>query len=295
MLSARFALSLPMVIMNRDYKYTEEELSRLHDVLYEITAEVKRVCDKLGLRYFIIGGTAIGAYFWQSILPWDDDIDIGMPRSDYERFLREAPAILGSDYFLQSPLHEEHTPFWFAKVRKNGTLFAEHDFRYIEMHQGIFVDIFPFDKIPRQAWLERLQYEALGFFNACFIGKELWQWRHCGRCQVDVPRQRGFIACMVTRIVNTLLPKRAIYSIMRWIQTWFSNWQSDYYKNIITTNDKVATIDIADVQSVTFGPLMVDAPKNLLIYLKTHYPHLVKDVPDEMKINHRPDTLSFGE
>ena len=99
----------------------------------------------------------------------------------------------------------------------------------------------------------------------------------------------------ITRIVNTLLPKRAIYSIMRWIQTWFSNWQSDYYKNIITTNDKVATIDIADVQSVTFGPLMVDAPKNLLTYLKTHYPHLVKDVPDEMKINHRPDTLSFGE
>ncbi|MBP1540011.1 MAG: LicD family protein [Prevotella sp.] len=280
--------------MNKSHQYTSEELHQLHAVLYDITSEMMRVCDQLGLRYFIIGGTAIGAYYWQSILPWDDDIDIGMPRCDYERFLREAPAVLRSEYYLQSPLSEEHTPFWFAKIRKNGTLFTEHDFKDIDMHQGIFVDVFPFDKIPRRAWLEKLQYEALGFFNACFIGKELWQWRHCGRCQVDVPRERGFAACLITRIVNALLPKRAIYGTIRWIQTWFNHTRADRLKNIVTTNDIVDADDVKDTQQVEFGPLMVAAPKNLLDYLKTHYPHLRKDIPDEMKVNHRPDELKFG-
>ena len=58
----------------------------MQDALYETLAEVKRICDKHGIRYFITGGTAIGAYFWQKILPWDDDVDIAMPREDYEKF-----------------------------------------------------------------------------------------------------------------------------------------------------------------------------------------------------------------
>ena len=276
-----------------DYQYTDEELQQLHEVLYEITAEVKRVCQQLDISYFIIGGTAIGAYYWQSILPWDDDIDIGMPRPDYERFLREAPAVLNPQYFLQTPVSDPHTPFWFAKLRKNDTLFAEHDFKNIDMHQGIFVDIFPFDNIPRRRSLERLQYEALGFFNACFIGKELWQWKHCGTCQVDHPRERSFFPCLVTRCLNSILTKKKLYRIIRWVQTWFNRCDTAYCKNIITTNDKVLRTDVANPQQVALGNIQVNAPRNLLDYLHNHYPDLRKDIPDEEKINHRPDKLQF--
>ena len=86
-----------------DRKYTPEELTRLHDVLYEILAEIDRICMKYDIKYFVTGGTAIGVYFWQSIIPWDDDVDVGMTRYNYIRFIEVAQAELGDKYFLQTP------------------------------------------------------------------------------------------------------------------------------------------------------------------------------------------------
>ena len=64
-------------------KYKAEDLKRLHEELYRILAEIIRVCEVLDIPYFIQGGTAIGALYNQGIVPWDDDIDIGMTRADY--------------------------------------------------------------------------------------------------------------------------------------------------------------------------------------------------------------------
>ena len=66
-------------------QYTPEELTQLHQVLYEILEEIVRICDKHNIPYFVIGGTAIGALYDKAILPWDDDIDIGMKREDYNK------------------------------------------------------------------------------------------------------------------------------------------------------------------------------------------------------------------
>ena len=72
-------------------KYTAEELDLLHTELYDILGETIRVCQKHDIPYFVIGGTAIGALYDQGILPWDDDIDIGMTRENYNKFLKVAP------------------------------------------------------------------------------------------------------------------------------------------------------------------------------------------------------------
>ena len=61
-------------------KYTKEELISLQTELYDILNEIIRICNKFEIPYFAIGGTAIGALYDQAILPWDDDIDIGMTR-----------------------------------------------------------------------------------------------------------------------------------------------------------------------------------------------------------------------
>jgi len=114
----------------------------------DILRETIRVCEEHDIRYFLIGGTAIGALYDQAILPWDDDIDIGMTRDQYNRFLEVAPTALGGQYFLSYYETDPKTPYYFAKVRKNGTLFKEETFSEIAMHQGIFIDVFPFDKIP---------------------------------------------------------------------------------------------------------------------------------------------------
>lgn len=275
-------------------KYTDEELRKLHSVLYELLGEVDRICRKHDIRYFIIGGTAIGAHFWDAIIPWDDDIDIGMSRRNYERFLEVAQQEMGEKYFLQTPDTDKHAPFFFAKVRKNGTIFSESQFQHIDMHQGIFVDIFPFDMIPDDARKEKHQHDMLHFLNGLFIAHDIWQWEHCGQCEVETPRKRSFLACLATRIIITLLPKRCIYKMMIKVQTWY-NRRSDltFCKNIITENERLPLSDAENPQEVNLGELEVFAPLDMIGYLHAHYGTICKDLPEEQRINHRPAQLKF--
>ena len=275
--------------------YTEEELNRLQGALYETLAEVMRICDKYGIRYFVTGGTAIGAYFWGKILPWDDDVDVGMMRADYERFAEVAQKEMGDRFFLQTPETEPHTPFFFMKVRMNGSRFSESTFSHIQMHQGIYVDIFPFDKIPRQKWLERLQHRVVFFLNGLFIATEIWQWKHCGKCDIPEPRKRGWLPCFFTRLLITLFSKRTIYNMMYRVQTAFNGRELPLCKNIITKSERVPIHDIEQAQAVALGSLQVSAPRDLLLYLNNHYGSVRKDIPDEMKISHRPEELVFPE
>ena len=273
--------------------YQEQELQKLQTALYETLAEVDRICRKHGIRYFVTGGTAVGVYFWRSILPWDDDVDVGMMRPDYERFAAIAQAEMGDRFFLQTPDTEPHTPFYFMKVRMNGSRFSESTFKHIKMHQGIYVDIFPFDKIPKQRWLERLQHKALFFLNGLFIAKEIWQWKHCGKCDIPEPRKRGWLPCFFTRLLISLFSKRCIYNIMYKVQTMFNGKPLDEVKNIITKSEHLPIADIVEAQTATLGPLQVRAPRDLLLYLTNHYGTVRKDVPDEMKVSHRPEELAF--
>lgn len=279
-----------------EHQYTEQELKQLHAALYEILGEVIRVCEKCHIGYFITGGTAIGAHFWQRILPWDDDIDIGMTRENYDRFLAVAPQELGEDYFLQWMGSDARVPFFFAKVRKHHTLFREGMFRHLPIHHGIFVDIFPFDHLPRRRWAERLQYEAVGFLNACFIAKELWQWPHLRPKGVPLAaelRPRSFVACLATRIVNALCPKPALHRWIVRVQTWWNRRPADYYKQTSTVSERVRCADADHPCKMPLGPLMVSAPAHIEDYLHAHYPVLRKDIPKEQQVNHRPAELSF--
>ena len=276
-------------------EYKEQELQQLQQALYQTLAEVDRICRKHGIHYFVTGGTAVGAYFWGKILPWDDDVDVGMMRPDYERFAAIAQEELGDRFFLQTPDTEPHTPFFFMKVRMNGSRFSESTFKDIKMHQGIYVDIFPFDKVPRRRWLGRLQYWLVQTLNGLFIATEIWQWKHFGRCDIPQPRKRGWLPCLLTRLIITVLPKRTIYNIMYRTQTMFNDKKLDEVKNIITRNERLSITDIVEAQTVALGPLQVKAPRDLLLYLTNHYGTVRKDIPDEMKVSHRPEELSFPE
>ncbi len=276
-----------------DKEYTPEELQRLHKELYGILEEIIRVCKKCNIPYFIQGGTAIGAFFEEAILPWDDDIDVGMTRSNYERFLSEAPKELGADYFLQSPITEVHTPFYFAKVRKNNTLFVEKDFSSLPIHHGIYVDVFPFDKVTDNLRLQKIHRLVCNFFNCCFMGKEIWMWKHCGKCEVEHPTNRGVVPCFLNRVVNTLFSKKTIYRILSSIQGCFNSWNTTYYNMVLMPRDHISVKDIEHPQEVSFGHLRVVAPSDLETYLNHHYRNLRRYIPKEEQQNHRPMYLSF--
>ena len=79
------------------------------------------------------------------------------------------------------------------------------------------------------------------------------------------------------------------------VQTFFNGKNLPLCKNIITKSERVPIEDIKQTQTVALGPLQVSAPRDLLLYLNNHYGQVRKDIPDEMKVSHRPEELVFPE
>lgn len=276
-------------------KYDKKDLARLHGELLDIMAEIIRVCEMCGIPYFIQGGTAIGALFNKGIVPWDDDIDIGMTRADYERFLQLAPQHLRPQYFLEWFGTERNTPFYFAKVKKNGTLFVEEMFRNMDIHHGIFVDIFPYDRIPDNKWLERLHRFRSRFWINCFIGKQIWLWRWCGRCEIDAPLPKSFVGCLAVRAVCSLLSRERIYAKMCRVLGAYNGRDCKRVNIVRMPKDQIPRADIENPVMMPFGGMTVRAPRNIESYLRHHHPNLRPELPEEEQINHAPYRLSFGD
>lgn len=140
-----------------------EERKRLWGVLLDILEKTIDLCDRHNLRYYVIFGTLLGAVRHKGFIPWDDDVDIAMPREDYVRFAQIASRELKPPYFFQTTLNEQGYYRYPARVRRSNTtcMFArESKKRY---NQGIFVSIFPLDGVPKAAFARKRQ-DALALF-----------------------------------------------------------------------------------------------------------------------------------
>ena len=127
---------------------SEQETQRLREIELELLRSFVSVCERLKLRYYLVQGTLLGAVRHGGFIPWDDDIDVGMPREDYEVFLGYAQPLLPEGIFLQTHETDPGYMHCFAKLRRDGTAFMEQTQKGLNMHHGIYLDIFPFDFYP---------------------------------------------------------------------------------------------------------------------------------------------------
>jgi lipopolysaccharide cholinephosphotransferase len=144
---------------------TEPEIEALHAIQLAMLCEFVRVCDVLGLHYHLAAGTLLGAIRHKGFVPWDDDIDVAMPRRDYDRFLKEAPALLNAEIFLQHWRSDPGFSALFAKLRRNGSEFKELGRHRANQHHGIYIDIFPFDAVEPGRWWGRFHIRLVAWTN----------------------------------------------------------------------------------------------------------------------------------
>lgn len=135
----------------RDGHYVSAETKKIWKCELDILEEILRICKKHNLQIFMAGGSLIGAVRHKGFVPWDDDIDVDMPRADYNRFLEVAQSELPSHYFLRTQLTDSGFLEVMAKVcdRRTSAIRVDYTKDLIVSHMGIFVDIFPLDALPK--------------------------------------------------------------------------------------------------------------------------------------------------
>lgn len=143
-----------------------EDLSRLKETEFEMLKAFDELCKTLNLKYYLLGGTLLGAVRHKGFIPWDDDIDVGMLREDYEVFIKCAQSLLPPELFVQNFYTDPEFPHNFTKIRNSNTTFIETPVRNQKINHGVFIDIFPLDYYPekpravkwfniRNKWLSR--------------------------------------------------------------------------------------------------------------------------------------------
>ena len=182
----------------REGVFLDEKKKKLFKVSIEILEEITKICEKHHLRYYAAYGTLLGAVRHKGFIPWDDDMDLWMPRCDLILFKQIAQKELPPHYFLQCTETERMFTKDFIKIRDNrttATVKSEIDARK-RINMGIWVSIFPLDGCPEN------DYSAEPTIALKYFIRFLFE-RSCGRlCGSFKSILFNLIAKMIVRVVG---------------------------------------------------------------------------------------------
>ena len=137
---------------------TDEEEKALKKLLTEMLQDIISICDANELTWMMGGGSCVGTIRHQGFIPWDDDLDLNMPRGDAEKLkglLKEGA--LGNDYEYTCPNSGKDAPCMFLKIYKKGTRMVELGQESSSYPHGVFIDIFILDGAPGYKWMRKLK------------------------------------------------------------------------------------------------------------------------------------------
>lgn len=267
-------------------------LPKLHSCQLIIAREIKRICEKHNIKYFIIAGTLLGAVRHGGFIPWDDDMDIGMLREDYEKFLKVAKTDLGADFFLQTPETDKNYGLPFAKILLNGTVLVEAT-AGSNAKKGIFIDIFPFDVAPQNEADRENHNKQTYFYKRLLLAK--LNYNVCAKN--DYVKRAVYFAL---KFLSAFYSHDKLVAKLEGEITRYNNQQSEDIVNIGGAYGyKKETIKadwVRDTVEIPFEDMTISAPVDYIKYLETFYGDYMTPPPEDKRYNrHSVTELDFGK
>ena len=255
-----------------DFLVTEER-KKIWAISLDLALEFDKVCKKHGLRYFLLGGTLLGAIRHKGFIPWDDDMDLMMLREDYERF-KQLENEFKAPYFFQTPTTDPESGYSIIKIRNSNTTAVVDKFRYEKFNQGIWISVFPIDNWEIEGGEERsAKIKKLLIENATYMRKsnpylsdadKIRVQNHSGRKPKEVNDEIQTIA-MRDRFKHTEYVALAVTTVYP-------------LKNLIYRREV-----FADSVDVDFEGFRLPAPIGYDEYLKTAYGNYMEFPPVEKR------------
>ena len=251
------------------------KLPHVQQILLGYLLEIDRICRKHNIRYFLAGGTLLGAIRHQGFIPWDDDADVMMLREDFDRFMEVAKEELPSNIFVQPSATESSNHNAFTKLRINNTLFAtEFTAKFPQMHNGIFFDVLAHDRTGNHGWSRKLHLMGTMLSRSLVFNK----W---GNTNIKSGGSHPVI-CRIVDYAKYLVPMR----LAEWMQErsyrFFQHRNTGWLYDGMGRNLKRGAFPrewLEETVYVPFEGCMLPVPKEYDKYLTWLYGDYMKMIP----------------
>ncbi|MGN0504576.1 MAG: phosphorylcholine transferase LicD [Ruminococcus sp.] len=253
----------------------------------EILRYFDSFCRENNLRYYIVGGSLIGAVRHKGFIPWDDDIDVSMPREDFDKLLKIAGEKLSPDYFLQNQKTEKGCYFYYAKLRKNGTYFGEDKFEHLPLHKGIFIDIFPLDFVPSSNALQKIFFKIFSCLGGFICSKE--------KTTEFLYKNMSLPFIVSFRLLQCILPRRLLMGLRNLTGKFAKLISNKKYMASLSGfhgyPKEVCPSELwGDGVDIEFENTVVRAPSQYEKLLTHMFGNYMELPPEEERVNHNVET-----
>ncbi len=253
-----------------------ELLDDIHAIQVKLLREFVTICERNNLSYWIDFGTLLGAVRHNGhFIPWDDDLDVSMPREDFQKFLEISKSQMPDSTFVQTA---ESDPFYTiymveAKLRDKNSIFIEMpDARF---HQGVYIDIFPYDRTfsdDRKRKQHQRSYKKwiVGYRQNIESSRPWWK---------DMRKLRKSILSVLFKFMSVEKVERKILDKWKSDSNWV--WRPTLASKMDDTPLQDETL--FPLKKITFEGLSVNCPNNLESHLETLYGDWITPPPKEQQ------------
>ena len=260
-------------------------MNNLQRIEFDMLKHFVSICEKLDLRYYLVCGIALGAVKYKGFIPWDDDIDVALPRDDYEVFIKYANNYLPENIFLQNNHTDPYYPLLGTKLRRSDTTNIETGHRQIDMNHGVFIDIFPLDGYPKgEAMIHELNNEKKRYIRRLAV--TLYYKRFSGKNLLGVRTNLMYIA---SRLFGVYSDVRSNVTRFERIISKHCTWESDVWCNHANSSSEKEYSPNWHYGNGIWGEfegLRVRIPEHYDNYLTLKYGDWRGDIPKEQQVGH---------
>ncbi len=270
---------------------SKKDLRKAQLLMLKILKEVHKICEENNIKYFLSDGTLIGAIRHQGFIPWDDDLDIGMLREDYEKFCKIAPKILSENFILQNFQTDKGYGLQFGKVILKNTVWIEKVAKNTNRQwSGIYIDIFPYDNITENKKMQKLINRLYIFIQGLILIK--FKYINISNYESMAKKLKYVLKkiylCTISKKLLIYIRDSICKRYLNKSKTLVTKYGGNFYKNQNPYNF------YKDLTLQTFEDTSFYIPKNYDKILKNLYGNYMEIPPIEKQRQHGIEYFDFG-